>query len=42
MIGIIKIVLSANFWIGAVISALGVVGYLYYNDSILNWKKPKR
>ena len=41
MLGLLKIVLSAKFWIGAAIAALGVVGYLYYNGSTLKWKKDK-
>jgi len=42
MLGLVKLVLSANFWIGAVISALAVVGYLYYTGSTLNWKPAKK
>lgn len=39
MITLIKIVFSGNFWIGAVVATLAVVGYLYYNGSTLKWKK---
>jgi len=41
MLGLLKIVLSANFWIGGIVFALAVVGYLYYNGSTLNWKPRK-
>lgn len=39
MLTILKIVLSANFWIGVVIATLAVVGYLY---STLIWKRKKK
>ena len=39
MISLLKIVLSANFWIGFAVSALGVVGYLYSTGSTLKWKR---
>jgi len=42
MFGLLKIVLSANFWIGAVVSALALGGYLYYTGSTLNWKPKKK
>jgi len=35
MLGLLKIVLSANFWIGAVVATLAVVGYLYANGNKL-------
>jgi hypothetical protein len=38
MFGLVKIVLSANFWIGAVVATLAVVGYLYANGNKLQWK----
>jgi hypothetical protein len=42
MVGLLKIVLSANFWIGFVVASLGVTGYLYYTGSTLIWKKAKK
>jgi hypothetical protein len=39
MIGLIKLVLSANFIIGVIVGVLAVVGYLYSTGSELNWKK---
>lgn len=42
MFGLLKIVLSANFWIGSVVTALAVVGYLYYTGSTINWKPAKK
>ena len=41
MFTILKIVLSANFWIGFVIATLAIVGYLYSTGSTLIWKKKK-
>ena len=38
MLGLLKIVLSGNFWIGAVVATLAVVGYLYANGNKLQWK----
>jgi hypothetical protein len=42
MFGLLKIVLSANFWIGAIVIALALVGYLYSTGSTINWKPKKK
>lgn len=39
MLGLLKIVLSANFWIGAIVATLAVVGYLYSTGSVIKWKR---
>jgi hypothetical protein len=39
MIGLIKLVLSANFIIGVIVGVLAVVGYLYSVGNDLSWKK---
>jgi len=39
MFGLVKIVLSANFWIGAIVATLAVVGYLYSTGSEIKWKR---
>jgi hypothetical protein len=39
MIGLIKLVLSANFIIGVIVGVLAVVGYLYSTGSDIKWKK---
>jgi hypothetical protein len=40
MITLIKIIFSGNFWIGAIIGILSVVGYLYSVNGVdLKWKK---
>jgi hypothetical protein len=39
MITLLKIVFSANFWIGVIVTALAVVGYLYSTGSTLKWKR---
>ena len=41
MIGLLKIILSANFIIGAAVGILAVVGYLYYTGSEIIWIKGK-